>query len=187
MKFSIEEKIITENKNIIKLKKYLLSSVDKLTKAGADLIILPCNTAHIFEFEIKKYSKAKFLSIIDSTINIVKIKGFKKVALIATGQTIKSRIYQNKALKFGVNIIYPEAKDQKIINIIINNLLQQRVIKNLNELNNIIINLQSIGAEAIILGCSDLYQLINKENTEIPIIDSTKALIDETLKELTKR
>ncbi len=93
----------------------LVNSLKELENAGADVIFIPCNTAHAFIDDVNKAKKPDtiIVNMIEETGSFVKSKGFKKVLLLATDGTLKTRVY-NKYLN---NIISPKigSEEQKII------------------------------------------------------------------------
>ncbi len=93
----------------------LVNSLKELENSGADVIFIPCNTAHAFIDDVNKAKKPDtiIVNMIEETGNFVKSKGFKKVLLLATDGTLKTGIY-NKYLN---NIVSPEigSEEQKTI------------------------------------------------------------------------
>ncbi len=93
----------------------LVNSLKELENGGADVIFIPCNTAHAFIDDINKAKKPEttIVDMIEETGILVKSKGFKKVLLLATDGTLKTRVYS----KYLSNIVSPEigSEEQKIV------------------------------------------------------------------------
>ncbi|NBV06809.1 MAG: amino acid racemase [Proteobacteria bacterium] len=93
----------------------LVNSLKELENAGANIIFIPCNTAHAFIGEINKAKKPEtiIVDMIEETGIFAKSKGFKELLLLATDGTLKTRVY-NKYLD---NIVSPEigSEEQQIV------------------------------------------------------------------------
>jgi len=152
--FSLEGEIIIGAKNEQKLLPLLIESVRNLQ--DTDLILIPCNTAHIFIEELRKKSKVPIISIVEETTKTLKFNGYKKVGLLATTSTISSRIYIDKEIKF----IYPSLRDQKELSEIIVKLIRQKM----TELDKA--KLQRISeklrqkCDIVLLACTDLRRVL---------------------------
>ena len=96
----------------------LIESAKRLEKAGADALIMPCNTAHYFANDIEKEVGIPLIHIVKSAAEAIKNKypNAKKTGLIATTGTIKSGVYANILKDYGYDII---ELDEKLENNII--------------------------------------------------------------------
>jgi len=151
---------------------YILNSIKQLEKAGADFIVLPCNTLHALLPELKKHSKIEFIDLIEETSGEIK-KKYKKVAILGTTKTRNEKLY-DKALK-NIDIIYPSKKEQKELSKIIVRIIRKKHKKTDKiYLEKLINSLIKKGAEKVILACTDLANLIDNKNT----IDTSEILID---------
>ncbi len=94
----------------------MIRSAIKLEMMGADYIAIPCNTAHYFYDDVKKYTKSKILHMIRETaIYLSNNRNNKEYFLMATNGTYKSKIYEDIFNEFGFNILVPEGSDRDII------------------------------------------------------------------------
>jgi aspartate racemase len=156
----------------------LKRSIERLNKLDVNLIVIPCNTVHVYFNRLRKISKSPMLNIIDQTVFASRV--FRKVGVLATTTTVKSKLYQKSFKRFGVSPILPNQIMQQKISEIVIKILRDRVSSNDIELiDNIIEQFLQEGAEALVLGCTDL-QLLIKED-KIKLIDSMKALEDATV------
>ncbi|MBT4824543.1 amino acid racemase [Candidatus Woesearchaeota archaeon] len=172
----------------------LIEAAKKLKLMGAEIITIQCNTASYYQGKIKKEIDVDVINIVEETSNQVKNLNLNKVGLIATEMTIKTKIY-DKFLQ-GKEIRIPEKEQQQEITRIIMRILSGEKNENDKEfLYKLIEDLQSKGAERVILGCTDLPLLItddektndkekkNKINNK-KTIDSTmelaKAIVNES-------
>ena len=185
--FVIENEAIVQGINSEKMLPYLLDGARILEKGGSDFGILPCNTLHKYINEIRESVKFPFISILEETVLFLKAKKIKTIGILATETTIKSKIYENILNKNGINVLYPSKTDQEIINNIIIELLNQKENKShTSKIESVCESLNKLGAENILLACTDLQLAIIGVNSSVPIIDTTDILIQATVKELLK-
>ena len=159
----------------------MVSGAKKLELIGVDFIVMPCNTAHYFYEEIKKEISIPFLSITGETAKKVKSKNFNKVGLLATGTTIKFKIYNKDFDKLDIELVVPE-KQEKVTKVIMNILAGKKLEKDKEELKQIIEELKSNGAEAIVLGCTDIPILLQQGDVDIKVFDTVEVLAESTIK-----
>lgn len=94
----------------------MIRSAIKLEIMGADYIAIPCNTAHFFYDDVKKYTKSKILHMIDETaMHLRKTRSNREYFLMATKGTYKAEIYRDIFRKYGLNILEPDDADKEII------------------------------------------------------------------------
>ncbi|MCD5415202.1 MAG: amino acid racemase [Clostridiales bacterium] len=136
---------------------HILKSAMKLEMMGADLIVMPCNTAHYFHDDIKKFVKTPFVNMIDGVAKHIK-QNFNaaKVGLLATGGTYSSEIYSNSFEKLAISIVTPNGAVTREIMNIISEIKKGNKEEYCKELKNIILDLKRQEVEAIILGCTEL-------------------------------
>lgn len=155
----------------------LIESAKRLEAAGADFLVMTCNTSHYFYDEIDKQINIPFLNMVDITCRSVKKKGIGKVALLATEGTVASNIYQNMFDNYEIHLMIPDRNEQKIITDVI-----YKGIKCIDEkydmdsFQRLIVKLTNDGAEAIILGCTELPLAIKRLKISGNFIDSTQEL-----------
>ena len=161
--------------------KILVNGAKKLESIGVNFIVMPCNTAHYFYEAIKKEISIPFLSITEETAKKVKSKNFSKVGLLATGTTVKYDIYHKDFDKLWLKLLVPE-KQENVTRIIMNILAGKKLEKDKRELKQIIKNLKNNGAQAIVLGCTDIPILLKQEDVDIDIFDTVEVLAESTIK-----
>jgi aspartate racemase len=181
--FSLEEEIIVKSKNEHKILPALIDGIKRLNMAGVDFIVIPCNTVHVFIKELRKRSKAPIISIVDATVEYIKNKGYKKVGLLATTKTINNKLYEKPFMKNDIETITP--KNQSEVAKIILRIVNGKIYRNdKTKLISIIKELIKNGSEAIVLGCTDLQLILNQNDVNVKLIDTTKILVEATFKEL---
>ncbi len=155
----------------------LIEGIGKLENAGADFIVIACNTVHYFLPKLKEFSKVPILSIIEEVSKRVKKSRFKKVGLLATETTVKENLYKNELDKYGIEQMVPDDKSQEKVQKIIRDVIAGDMKReNVTLLKSIIRKFKIDGSEAVILGCTDLPIILNENNSNIVIFDSTNIL-----------
>lgn len=135
-------------------------------------ISIACNTAHVLLPELQKVSKAPFVSMIDEVAQKVHQDNRKKVGLLATPSTIKYCLYQEALNKYEIEIIVPTKKQIEILEKVIRHILSGKIISR-DRLKLVVIadSLKIMGAEGIILGCTEL-PLIFPQKYSLPVYNS---------------
>jgi len=180
MSFELEEKFINRSEGKREFRALLITAAKTLEKSGADFIVLPCNTAHVFISNIRTSVNIPVLSIIDETAKI--LKGKRSIGLLSTPATIKNKLFDKK-----INCVKPSKINQKLMGLIINDILHNKNIdKNRSELLTII-NSVSKKSDALLLACTDLQLLITeKEINGIKVFDTMEILAKATAKMILK-
>jgi aspartate racemase len=157
----------------------LQETAQNLEKAGADFIVIPCNTAHYFLSSIQESVSIPVLNMIEETAKETKkrIPQIKKVGLLASIGVYKSEIYHQRFKKFNIEVISPEEKDKEEIMKVIYTIkagdLSKEVKKNILKITQKLIDK---GAEAIIAGCTEIPLILKEGDVSVPLIDSTQIL-----------
>ncbi|MCD6238846.1 MAG: aspartate/glutamate racemase family protein [Thermotogae bacterium] len=94
---------------------YLIESAQKLEYAGADLIVMACNTAHAFYQEVKQSIKVDMLNMIEETVIYVNSIRSRCVGVLATTGTLKTKLYQRALDKYGIKVLTPNEEENKMI------------------------------------------------------------------------
>ena len=181
----VEEDLIINNgygKGFLAL---LIDGARILEKAGADFLVMPCNTLHIFIEEIRKSVNIPVLSIIDGTIVTLKKQKIKKIGLLATSKTISENLF-GKLEENRIKQTIPNKKDQLALDKIIHRLvLGKQNKKDKVKANLIIKKMARQGTRDFLLACTDL-QLIIKDHPQIRILDTMQILAKATANEILK-
>jgi len=163
----------------------LQETARNLEKAGADLIIIPCNTAHYFLPSIQESVKIPILNMIEETAKETQRKTpqIKKVGLLASIGIYKTEIYHQHFKKFNIEVISPEEKDKeevmKVIYAVKAGDLSEEVKRNILKIAQKLIDK---GVEAIITGCTEIPLILKEGDVSVPIIDPTQVLAKMAIK-----
>lgn len=157
----------------------LQETARNLEKAGADFIVIPCNTAHYFLSSIQKSVKIPILNMIEETVKETQKKNssIKKVGLLASIGIYRTKTYHQHFKKFNIEVISPEEKDkEEVMKVIyavkagdLSNGIKWNILK-------IAQKLIAKGAEALITGCTEVPLILKEGDVSVPIIDPTQVL-----------
>lgn len=179
--FNLEKAMAGEGKHGAKMLPILINAAKKLENAGANFIVIPCNTIHIFIEDIRKSVNIPVLSIIEETVSEIKKRNIKKVGLLATSLTIQNKLYQSPLKEKNIETAIPWDKDQaKIGKIILRILAGQKLSNDKDLLLSLINGFQKKNAEVVVLACTDLPLLIDQKASSLPIINTLDILANQT-------
>lgn len=147
----------------------------KLESAGADLILICTNTMHKVFDQVQKMVEVPLLHIAEATASELKKAGVKKTALLGTRYTMKEDFYKSKLVERGLEVVIPNEDDMSFINhVIFDELCLGKINEDSQkEFCRIISDLKKNGAEAVILGCTEIGLLVKQEMSVLPVFDTT--------------
>ncbi len=172
------------SENWEELTKILINSAQKLEKMGADYIAIATNTMHLMADDVQKNISIPLIHIAKASANYIKENKMNTVALFGTTYTMTKPFYKDKLKEFGINVIIPEIAQQNIINEIIYNELCKGIIKETSreKLYEIIEDCAKKGAQGVVLGCTELPNIIKE--ADIEIINTTEVHCTEIVKRI---
>ncbi|WP_134499881.1 aspartate/glutamate racemase family protein [Microvirga pakistanensis] len=147
-----------------------------LERGGADFIVLCTNTMHRLADAITSSVSIPLLHIADPTAERIKAAGFRRVGLIGTAFTMEQDFYKGRLqAKHGLEVIVPDAADRQMVHDVIYKELVLGTInaKSREAYRAIIARLIQKGAEAVILGCTEIMLLVSEEDSAVPLFDTT--------------
>ncbi len=168
----------------------LIAMARGLVAAGADLLVMPCNTAHAYEADIRAaVPDVPFVSLIEATVDTVAAaaSGPRSVGLLATSGTLRSAIYHAAFARHGIAVLVPDTDDQRTVTAAIAAVKRGRVTQTERaRLREVAERLALAGAEAIVTACTELPLLLGSSDVvvrgvAVPVIASTDALVVRTL------
>jgi len=186
LKYKIEEDLITKAIGEERYIPYLTDAAKRLEKGGADFLVMPCNSLHIFIKEIRNAVKIPVLSIVEETAKFLKHNKISKVGILSTSTTLNRKLYENVLMEKDIRQFVPDKSSQAKIGKIINNIvLNKHGNKDKNELLEIIDKFNENGVKEIILACTDL-QILKPRHTKVKIYDTMKIFADATIQGILK-
>lgn len=175
VEFAEIEKLSREG-NWDKATEFMIDAAQKVEKGGADFLLICTNTMHKMAEEVQQNINIPLLHMVDVVAEEIQAKGQKKVGLLGTRFTMEQDFYKGRLLeKHEIEAIIPPLDERKIIHGILYNELCLGEIKKASKdkFRTIINNLVARGAEGIILGCTEIPLLIDQEDYEVSLFDTT--------------
>lgn len=154
----------------------MIKAAQDLEKGGADFVLICTNTMHKMADDVQDNINIPLLHIADTTAERIKEKSLKKVGLLGTNFTMEKDFYKGRLTnKHGLEVIVPKKEDRQIIHQIIYQELCLGEIKSSSrdQYVKILNKLVDSGAEAVILGCTEIPLLVHQEDVNIPLFDTT--------------
>ena len=127
-----------------------------LARQGAKLIAIPCMTAHYFHADLTRYIEAPIVHAIHETAVHLKKHGITRVGIMATDGTIRSKLFQQELQKHGIEAVVPGEQGQKCVMSIIYDDIKANRPAQMDKFRFASDELRALGAQAIILGCTEL-------------------------------
>jgi aspartate racemase len=155
----------------------LIDAALKVQAAGADFLLLCTNTMHKVADQVEASLQIPLLHIADATAKKLVADGIKTVGLLGTAFTMEEDFYRDRLKrKFDLEVITPNASDREVVhNVIYQELCVGKTSdESKTEYLRIIEALANDGAEAAILGCTEIGMLINQSDTQIKLYDTAK-------------
>lgn len=147
-----------------------------LEMMGAEILAIPCNTAHYYLEYVKNIVNIPVVNIIEETVNVLVKDKVKDVALIASTALLKTKLYQNQINRAGINLILPTEKYQQMIMETIFAVKSANFVKAKKCYDEINSYINNMGAKSVILGCTELPLIIKEGNYSCKFYDPTKIL-----------
>lgn len=154
----------------------LADAAKRLESAGADFILICTNTMHKVAPQVQQPLDIPILHIADATADALLKSGIRKAALLGTKYTMTQDFYKGRLTEHGIDVAVPNAQEIEEVNRVIYEELCLGIISedSRTKLKNIIARLKAEdGAQAVILGCTEIGLLIRAEDSALPAFDTT--------------
>jgi aspartate racemase len=154
----------------------LAESARKLERAGAGCILLATNTMHKLADHITGATMLPFLHLADVTAKAVLAQGAKRPLLLATRFTMEQDFYRGRLAAFGVETVIPEAQERDEVHRVIFEELCRGTIDPASRERYCAIVARAVreqGADAVILGCTEITLLMGQDDVAVPVFDTT--------------
>ena len=159
----------------------MVEAAKSLENGGADFIVICTNTMHKAADEIQTNVKIPLLHIADATAQQVKDSGIQTIGLLGTRFTMEEEFYKGRlSQKYGLKVIIPNAQEREIVHRVIYDELVIGEIRqhSKEQYIGIIEQMVNQGAEGVILGCTEIGLLIHKQDSQVPLFDTTRILAE---------
>ncbi len=170
------------------IRRILIERTRCLISAGIDLLLICTNTMHKFAEEVAlAASPAKLIHIGDVAASEARRLGYNKVALMGTRFTMEENFYRDKLRNAGLEVIIPDDDERKWIDNLIFRELCAGIFEDESRrrIAEITARLAENGAEAVVLGCTELPLILTLEESPLPVLDTmalhAAAAVDEVL------
>jgi len=154
----------------------LADSAKRLEQAGATALLIGANAMHKVYDQVAGAVSVPVLHIAECVAARMADKGVKKAALIGTRNVMLEGFYRQKLIARDIELLPPEMQFVETLDrIIYDELMQGRASRQAErELKTILTNLQQDGAEAVVLGCTELEMIVDVDANVLPIYDCTR-------------
>src|SRR5210317_40081 len=150
-----------------------------LQEAGADFLVMPCNTAHAFARDIRAAVSIPLVSIIDVTVDACRDTG--AVGVLATDGCLNTGIYQDALRQANIECVLPDADEtaelMRLISAIKAGDRGEAIAQDMRSVGNALV---ARGARAIIAGCTEIPLVLTDDLLEVPLVSSTDVLAELT-------
>ncbi|MCR0984888.1 aspartate/glutamate racemase family protein [Roseomonas populi] len=172
----------------------MIDAASRLERGGADFVVICTNTMHRLAEQVEAAIGVPLLHIADPTAERIRSAGLRRVALIGTAFTMEQEFYKGRlADRHGLQVqvlvlvLVPSDEDRALVHrVIYEELVQGRVeAASRQAYREVIARLVERGAEAVILGCTEIMLLVRPEDSSVPLFDTTtihaEAAVDSAL------
>lgn len=161
----------------------MVKSGIRLQAMGANVLVMPCNTAHYFYDKITPFFNVPLLNMLKETVQEIKKRKIRKIGLLATDGTVKSKVYHTALEAAGIDLVIPSPTGQRnVMDVIYDGIKASNRNINLNKFYETIDELFKKGAEILILGCTELPVAFELFNIDRPAIDPTTVLAEAAIR-----
>lgn len=156
--------------------KILISAAQSVKAGGADFLLICTNTMHKVAPQVQQASNMPLLHIVDATAKALKQDGVTSVGLLGTRFTMEQTFYRERLEQQDISVIIPDDNERDAIHRIIYEELCRGIINPDSKVAylDIIGSLAARGAQAVILGCTEINLLIQASDTQVALYDTTE-------------
>ena len=154
----------------------LTGAARSLERAGADFLVICTNTMHKVAPQVQAGVDIPLLHIAQATARALTARGVERTALLGTRYTMTQDFYKDSLRQAGIQVLVPHGGDIELVNRVIYNELCLGLCReeSRQEYRRIIGGLAEEGAQAVVLGCTEIGLLIRPEDSPIPVFDTTR-------------
>jgi aspartate racemase len=154
----------------------LCDAARRIEAAGADFLVICTNTMHRVAPDVEESIGIPLLHIADATAAVVKQRGISTVGLLGTRFTMEETFYRGRLTdRHALQVLTPEAADRELVHQVIYQELCLGTVRepSQREFLRVVNELAARGAQAVILGCTEIGMLLKQNDTDVPLIDTT--------------
>lgn len=167
----------------------MVATAENLVKAGADVIIIGANTAHYFYDDVAAAVGVPFLHIIDEAVRetVRQVPGIRKVGVMATTAAMQAHVYEKSCAKFGIEVMgVPDDVQEQMQDAIFHHdfgfKYNGRTEACVEAARSVAQYLIDNGAEALIMGCTEIPLILGSTSFPVPLIDPNEIIAEAAVK-----
>jgi aspartate racemase len=154
----------------------MIEAAQRLERGGADFVVICTNTMHRMADQVQAAISLPLLHIADPTAERIRAAGLRRIGLLGTAFTMEQTFYKGRLMdRHGLQVLVPDDEDRALVHrVIYDELVQGRVeVASRLAYQRVIARLVERGAEAIILGCTEIMLLVRPADSAVPLFDTT--------------
>ncbi len=154
----------------------MIDAAQRLERGGADVLVICTNTMHRMADAVQAEVSIPLLHIADPTAARIRAAGLSRVGLLGTAFTMEQEFYKGRLIaRHGLDVLVPETDDRALVHrVIYDELVQGRIEPaSRRAYAGVIDRLVARGAQAIILGCTEIMLLVRPQDSPVPLFDTT--------------
>jgi aspartate racemase len=155
----------------------LVAAARRLERGGADFLVLCTNTMHKVAARITDAVALPFVHIADPTAAQIKAAGFATIGLLGTAFTMEQEFYKGRLTgQHGLTVLVPDEDDRALVHRVIYDELCLGIVREESReaYRQVMARLVERGAQAIILGCTEIMLLVGDDDATVPLFDTTR-------------
>lgn len=158
----------------------LAAAAQGLERGGAEALLLATNTMHKVADELEQACGIPLLHIADATAREIRADGLDRVGLLATAFTMEQDFYTGRLVDRGVDVLVPDAAQRAEVHRVIYDELCLDVVRDESRVayREVMASLVERGAQAVVLGCTEISLLVGAQDCEVPLYDTTRIHAD---------
>ena len=165
----------------------LLADAKQLEACGCTALAIPCNTSHYFADRLQAELEMPLVNMVRETCAVLAKRGCKRVGILATDGTVKTKIYQTECEKVGIEGVAPDETTQKLVMSIIYDEIKRGETGSREKFTAIDRALRELGCDAAILGCTELSVYRNYPGLPDFYVDAMEVLVQTCITRCGKR
>ena len=161
----------------------LVAAAQSVQSAGADFLVICTNTMHKVAPQIEQATAMPLLHIADATAEALLNDGITSVGLLGTQFTMEQAFYRERLEQKGITVIIPNDNERAVVHRIIYDELCQGIVNPESKVSylDVVAALAARGAQAVILGCTEIGLLIQASDTQVTLYDTTDIHVDQAV------
>lgn len=159
----------------------LLASARRLVVAGAAIICMPCNTAHVYFRAVQEEFDVPIVHMVEETASVVAGRGDRSIGLLATAGTVASGVYHQVFLRHGLQVITPPPACQRRVSEAIALIKAGHVSKGCEALLPTVAEFGENGARTLVLGCTEISLVGSQLASAGTVLDAMQVMVDSTV------